>query len=181
MDFTSKNPYLAPLFTIEYKEDFFNFPNKKLPRNLRNEGASLYQALFGLEQDPEDFTLTLKSSEGDLERIYGPSVGKDPSSDSLALKWGEKYVVLVLDGANLIPPKLDNAEWNFETFAINEANFGYQTNETSLNVVLETDEGFIDASFPLRFKDPKNAPKYASFKTSRCLYSNGEILVGKEN
>jgi hypothetical protein len=125
MDFTSKNPSLAPLFTIKYPEESFNFPNKKLPRILREEGASLYKALFGEEQDPDDFTLVLKSKGGDLERIYGPSVGKDPDSESLALKWGKKYVVFKLDGANLVPPPITESGWHFENLTINESNFGY--------------------------------------------------------
>lgn len=164
VNFTKNNPSLAPLFTVSYPTDYFNLKNSKLPRSLKIEGAVLYEALFGAPQDPEDFTLVLKSQDGELQKIYSPSVGKSPDSDTLAIKWGEKYTNLELSGANIIPRELPSG-LKFESITISEADFGYQNKETALVIVLECDEGYYDLELPLRFIDIQGAPKYAEFKT----------------
>ena len=164
MDFTKNNPQLAPLFSVTFPEDTFCLVNKKMPRDLRIESAIMYEALFGKEQDPEDFTLLLKSNGGELQRIYGPSVGKDPESDNLAIKWGKEYIRINIDGTSLEGPQLPESK-NWETFTLGMANFGYKDDEISLTVMLETEDGFYEVNLPLRFQDPKTSPTIAGFKT----------------
>lgn len=164
VDFTKNNPSLAPLFTISYPLDYFPLKNFNLPRSLKVEGAILYEALFGIEQSPDDYTLLLKSQDGELQKFYGPSVGKSPNGDTLAIKWGDKFIDLQLDGSNIIPRVLDG-DLKFESITISESDFGYKDRECSLVVVLESTEGYYDLELPIRFKDIKGALKYTAFKT----------------
>lgn len=164
VNFTKNNPALAPLFTISYPTDYFPLKNANLPRSLKVEGAIIYEALFGTEQSPDDYTLLLKSQDGELQKFYGPSVGKSPNGDTLAIKWGEKFIDLQLDGANIVPRELNNG-LKFESMAISEGDFGYKEKETALVIVLESDEGYYDLELPIRFKDVKGALKYTAFKT----------------
>lgn len=164
MDFTKNNKQLAGLFTVDFPEDTILLPNKKMPRGLYREAAVMYEALFGAPMDPEDFTLLLKAENGELKRIYGPSVSKDPEGLNLAVKWGEHYTSLTLDGTTPVGPKLGKG-FKWETFALGMSNFGYKDDEIALQIMLETPDGFYELNLPLRFQDPKNTPTLAGFKT----------------
>lgn len=162
MDFTKNNTALAPLFTAKFPSDTYLLANKKLYRELRIQASTMYEALFGSPMDmEEDFTLVLKCKDGELQKIYGPSVGKDPNSNAFAIKWGEKYVVL--DDKLKGPELPEGSKW--DTFGLSMANFGYKDDEIALIVMLETEDGFFDVKLPLRFQDARTAPDLAGLKT----------------
>lgn len=163
MDFTKNNIALSPLYSIKYPMQIFHLPNEKLPLHIFKEAQILYEALFGEEFSNEDFTITLKSDEfGDLQKIYGPSVGS--YEDQLAIKWGEKVFVLEIEKGSIKAPEVPE-DFKLKTFDINEANFGYQNNEVCLTILLETPDEYINLNIPLRFQDPKTAPRYSEYLT----------------
>jgi hypothetical protein len=143
------------------------------------------KALFGKEQDPEDFTFILKSEGGELQRLYSPYVGRDPNSDNLALKWGKFYTVLEFEGTSLKAPQLDEPGSRFESLSITEINFGYKDPQLAVHVILETSDEFHEVSFPIRFENPQNSPSNAEFKTllkkdlSKALSLVTEVFEGE--
>lgn len=163
------NPF-APLYTINYSREWVNIPNSKLGLSVRKEAAVIYEALFGIPQNPDDHTITVKADDrGELVRIYSPSVGTNETGSQLLVKWGEKSTPLKLDGTNIIPPALNENsltdEVKFDTLRIDSVNLGYKDPELAVSVILDAGTEYLGINLPLRFKDIKNKPSLSEFKS----------------
>ena len=176
MDFTTRNIAVAKLLKADVPEDLetVQVPNKTMSPLMKREAAILYSAIFGAKFEMDDFSLTLKAKNGEVQRVYGPSAGAVLDADenvvsAIGIKWGEKFATIPLDKSSLKTPALVEGllekGTKFAKFEIDEANFGFKDNEISVNVAVETDDDYFTIAFPLRFQDPKNAPDLATFKT----------------
>ena len=174
MDFTKQNDSVAKLLSISVPEDMDTVyvKNSSMSPLMKKEASILYSAIFGgAKFEDDDFSLTLKAKNGEVQRIYGPSAGcvldENEKPVAIGIKWGENYATIPLKGSSLVKPKLEKGEDNatFARFEIGEANFGFKDNEIAVCVDYETDTEYYTIAFPLRFQDNQNKPDLASFKT----------------
>lgn len=173
MDFTKNNDAIAKLLSISVPEDMDTVyvKNSKMSPLMKKEASILYEAIFGLPFEDDDFSLTLKAKDGEVTKIYGPSAGcvldENDVPIAIGIKWGEQFATIPLKGSSLVKPQLEKGDNNaqFSRFEINEANFGFKDNEIAVCVDYETDTDYYTVAFPLRFQDNQNKPDLASFKT----------------
>jgi hypothetical protein len=157
IDVSTSSPQLATLTGREYSSEYTSLPNANLPKTLRRDLDTVFQALAGEELPLDENTFLIKARDGVYFRLFGPvlKAGVDgiegTETGKLYIQWGPRFIEVVPVKGGFT--KVDGTQLEAE---FGSYNFSGRGEDAALFVSIDVDNGQLALPVAVRFEDWEN-------------------------
>lgn len=157
IDVSTSSPQLATLTGREYTSEYTSLPNANLPKTLRRDFNTVFQALTGEELPLDENTFLIKARDGVYFRLFGPvlKAGVDgvenTETGKLYVQWGPRFIEVVPVKGGFTKPDGTQLEAEFGSY-----NFSGRGEDAALFISIDVDNGQLALPVAVRFEDWEN-------------------------